>query len=130
MRATQKQVKSAQKELLVYSKVFLVESLVERQTPSLDMLLYSSLHANRTSSSLPISRMVRPMVSRSNGYEPSYSLSLALPVGPSSSSSLTTMSSPAATANSALCKIDLSSVFRGSTSSIGFNFALFRNLRS
>ncbi len=58
-----------------------------------------------------------------------HSLSLALPVGPSSSSpSRSTTSSPAIIANSAFCSVDLNSVFRGSTSSKGFNFALLRIL--
>ena len=60
-----------------------------------------------------------------------HSLSLALPVGPCSSSpaaSPSTTSSPAITANSAFCSVDLSSVLRGSTSSKGFSFALLRIL--
>ena len=56
---------------------------------------------------------------------PHHSLSLALPVGSSSSASWSTTSSPAVIVNSALCKEARSSVFRGSTSSMGFNLALF-----
>ena len=56
-----------------------------------------------------------------------HSLSLALPVGPSCSSSPTT-SSPAIIANSAFCNVAINSVFRGSTSSAGFSFALLRIL--
>jgi len=59
-----------------------------------------------------------------------YSLSLALPVGPSSSSSPSTTSSPAICANSAFCNVLLNSVFLGSTSSKAFSLALLRILHS
>lgn len=58
-----------------------------------------------------------------------HSLSLALPVGPSSPSSCTT-SSPARKANSAFCSMLLNSVLRGSARSVGRSLALLRILRS
>ncbi len=54
--------------------------------------------------------------------------SLSLPGPAASSSSSLTTSSPAVIASSAFCNVRLSSVLRGSTSSIGRNFALFRIL--
>jgi len=57
-----------------------------------------------------------------------HSLSLALPVGPSSSSPFTA-SAPAILANSAFCSILLNSVFLGSTNSKALSFALFRILK-
>ena len=57
-----------------------------------------------------------------------HSLSLALPVGPVSSSSSITTSSPAMMANSAFCNTPRSAVFLGSTNSAAFSFALLRIL--
>ena len=95
------------------------------------------LHWNQPVISVLFRNLLLPQCSQAPSYanrsiihafsEP-HSLSLALPVGPSSSTSTLTMSFPAICANSAFCRVLRNSVLRGSTSSIGFNLALFRIL--